>query len=187
MSEEIWVKVPIKKYEDYYLVSNLGRVKSVSRMIGAKNGSLARKQPRYLKQNIKRGYASVTLCDNSERKCFLVHRLVGMAFISNPNNLPFINHKDCNKLNNSVRNLEWCTRSENAIHAYQNGRIPWIQKQQQDCKGETSAAAKIVVDLSTGVFFESAAIAAKCYGIKATTLVGYLNGSYRNKTSLRYA
>jgi hypothetical protein len=46
---------------------------------------------------------------------------------------------------------------------------------------------KIVVDLSTGVFFESAAIAAKCYGIKATTLVGYLNGSYRNKTSLRYA
>jgi hypothetical protein len=58
---------------------------------------------------------------NGKYKTFKVHRAVAEAYIPNPNDKPFINHKDGNKLNNSVDNLEWCTASENSIHAIENG------------------------------------------------------------------
>ena len=54
-----------------------------------------------------------------------MHRAVGFTFIPNPENKPFINHIDCNKLNNNIENLEWCTPSENMIHAVENDRIPF--------------------------------------------------------------
>lgn len=55
------------------------------------------------------------------RKNRNVHRVIAEAFIPNPDNLPCVNHKDGNKLNNSVNNLEWCTRSENVLHSFRNG------------------------------------------------------------------
>ena len=65
----------------------------------------------------KCGYRHVIL----NRKNHNVHRVIAETFISNPDNLPCVNHKDGNKLNNSVDNLEWCTHSENTKHAYDNG------------------------------------------------------------------
>lgn len=99
--EEIFV--PIKGYEGLYEVSNLGRIKSF------KNGS------QILKPVItKKGYFTIVLCLNGVPKRFLIHRLVAQAFIPNPDNLPFVNHKDEVKTNNVVTNLEWCTAKYNS-------------------------------------------------------------------------
>lgn len=73
------------------------------------------------KQIDKHGYEKVDLYSNSQRITKRVHRLVAEAFIPNPDSKPDINHKDGNKLNNSVSNLEWVTKSENMLHAYQAG------------------------------------------------------------------
>ena len=67
------------------------------------------------------GYKMVLLTVDGVKKNYLVHRLIAQAFIPNPNNLPIVNHKDGNKLNNAVDNLEWVTQSENRIHAVKTG------------------------------------------------------------------
>lgn len=104
---EIWKQ--IENYPDYF-VSNLGRVKSLKRG-GEKvlKGALD-----------KDGYHFIILC-NGNRKKFFIHRLVGLVFLPNPENKPQINHKDRNKTNNCLSNLEWSTASENTKHAYDNG------------------------------------------------------------------
>ena len=94
--KEIWKD--IKDYEGHYQVSNLSRVKSI------KFGKEI-----ILKQNIKGGYYSVVLSKNGIVKNYLVHRLVAEAFIDNTDNLPCVNHKDEDKLNNNVDNLEYCS------------------------------------------------------------------------------
>ena len=103
---EIWK--PKKDYEGLYEVSNLGRIKSLG------NGNSNNSKERILKPGkVKGGYLQVYLSKNRENKRFYVHRLVAETFIPNPDNLPFINHKDEDKTNNRVDNLEWCTREYN--------------------------------------------------------------------------
>lgn len=70
-------------------------------------------EPKLLKQGNVNGYKVVILYKDGKKKTYLVHRLVAIAFIPNPNNLPIINHKDENKTNNNVNNLEWCTYEYN--------------------------------------------------------------------------
>lgn len=110
MKNEVWKDIP--NYEGLYQVSNFGNIKSLTRKRIDRNQIL---QERLLTKRTKEnGYQIITLCKESkEKKCY-VHRLVAQAFIPNPNNLPEINHKDENKLNNNVNNLEWCTRIYNA-------------------------------------------------------------------------
>ena len=67
------------------------------------------------------GYVEVTLWKNNKRKTFRLHRLVAIAFIPNPNNLPEVNHKNGDKSDNRVSNLEWVSPSENVKHAYSTG------------------------------------------------------------------
>lgn len=93
--------VDIKGYEGLYQVSNYGKIINIKR-----NKELKLHKDKY-------GYLKVTLSKNNFKKNFLVHRLVALAFISNPNNLLQINHKDENKMNNCVDNLEWCNAKYN--------------------------------------------------------------------------
>lgn len=103
MNKEIWKDV--KEYEGLYQVSNLGNVRNSKKNILYKSLT---------------SYYGVKLCKNNIKKFKIIHRLVAEAFIPNPNKLEEVNHKDGNKLNNNVENLEWCTKSENMIHAYKN-------------------------------------------------------------------
>lgn len=98
---EIWKD--IKDYEGLYQISNLGRVKS-----------LHFSKELLLKPRLTgRGYCQIDLQRNKDIKHALVHRLVAEAFIPNPDNLPYVNHKDEDKTNNRVDNLEWCTQLYN--------------------------------------------------------------------------
>jgi len=105
-------------YEGLYQVSDQGRVISLRRQIELKtdvftSGSVS--------------YARVTLSKDSKTERFLVHRLVAMAFLPNPDEKPCVNHKDNNGLNNSSDNLEWCTYSENMQHSVKQGRQALVQ------------------------------------------------------------
>ena len=104
MKKEYWK--PVVGYEGLYEVSNWGRVKSL------KFGKEKILKPSKNKKT-KHGYLQVALWKNGQYKRYYVHRLVAEAFIDNPNNYKEVNHKDENKTNNVVSNLEWCDRKYN--------------------------------------------------------------------------
>ena len=115
MNEE-WKDIP--NYEGWYQVSNLGNVRSLDRKIIYSNGKIYIAKGKNLKPTLrKNGYYYVTSAKNSNKPKFDIHKLVAFVFIDNPNNYPCVNHIDGNKYNNRIDNLEWCTYSENAIHA----------------------------------------------------------------------
>ncbi len=121
LSNEIWR--PIKGYEGLYEVSNMGRVKALKRRKNCNRGYGLIKE-HIMKPNNHGNcvYYRVPLTDNNHiKKYYLIHRLVAEAFIPNPNSFPQVNHKDSNKLNNTVENLEWCTRAYNVRYAYEKG------------------------------------------------------------------
>ena len=117
MDREIWKD--IKGFKGKYKVSNRGRVARIT-----KTNSL-----RCLKGELNnKGYLRVGLAKNHKLYFFRVHRLVGIAFIPNPLNKPQINHKDGNKLNNCVDNLEWVTNEENYEHAIKHNLVNHCEK-----------------------------------------------------------
>ena len=110
---EIWKD--IEGFEGLYQVSNLGKVKSL-------NYNHTKKE-KILKHGSDRvGYLRVNLCKEGKRKTYQVHRLVAQAFIPNLENKPQVNHKDEDKTNNKVENLEWMTRRENINYGTRNER-----------------------------------------------------------------
>ncbi len=116
---EVWKD--IKGYEGLYQVSNLGRVKSLERFKD-NNGGKVKVSERIMRISVDTvGYNIICLTKNSKRKTHKIHRLVAEAFIPNLENKREVNHKDGNKQNNNVKNLEWATRKENMRHAYKTG------------------------------------------------------------------
>ena len=110
--KEIWKDIP--GFENLYQVSNLGRVKSLPKPT---NNQFSMKEIILKPVKFSNGYLNVNL----KGKFIGVHRLVALTFLENKNNLPIVNHKDGNKTNNNINNLEWCTASENLSHAYKTG------------------------------------------------------------------
>lgn len=114
--EEIWKD--IKGYENLYMISSYGRVKSIGGRRGSSN------KPKILKQGTDTsGYKMVIFRVNKHSKTFKVHRLVAEAFIPNPNNLPEVNHKSEIKTQNNVENLEWCDHLYNSNYGTRNKRM----------------------------------------------------------------
>lgn len=106
----------IKECEGYY-ISEQGEVLSF-REKNTKHPKGYILKPRIGKQ----GYARVYLTDNQgKRKDYKIHRLVATYYLDNPSNLPIVNHKDGNKTNNHISNLEWCTYTHNSLHSYATG------------------------------------------------------------------
>ena len=124
---ELWKWIP--GHEGYYMVSTHGKVKSVDRYVRHSKGGQSFIEGKILKQGTNsNGYKVVTLAKNSKNKTYSVHRLVALAFIPNPNNLPCVNHKDENKTNNTVYNLEWCTYEYNLNYGTHNERASKTKK-----------------------------------------------------------
>lgn len=118
LANEEWRNVNIPEYHDYYMVSNLGRVKSLPRTYIKKNGRRDECKGRILKHVDRNGlgYMGVGMSANGKKAIFYVHRLVAMAFLENddPQHKTMVNHKDENPGNNRVTNLEFCTPEYNS-------------------------------------------------------------------------
>lgn len=112
---EIWKDLNVKYYRDVYQVSNKSRIRRTY-------------NKRIKKTVIKDDYKTISLTKNSKSKTFLVHILVALTFIENPDDLPIVNHIDGDKLNNNIENLEWVTYKENSIHAVINNLINYHKR-----------------------------------------------------------
>ncbi len=150
----------IAGFEGAYQISNMGRVKSLRRQT---HKSVAILNP----GQIKRGYLFVMLYANGIRQQMLVHRLVAQEFIPNPNNLPFVNHKDENSQNNCAENLEWCDYLYNANYGTRNARVS------KSISHPVSQFSKSGEFIKT---FPSMIEAARECGINHTNLVRAANG-----------
>ena len=143
----------LKAVKDFpnYLVSDKGEIYSLYT-----NKYLSPKTTEF-------GYLVVILTHNGIKKTKRVHRLVAEAFIPNPNNLPEINHKDENKLNNSVDNLEWCNRTYNNNYGTRNSKVSY-------------AMSKKVICVETGIIYDSITFASKSTGVNRTGISKVVTG-----------
>ena len=160
MNKEIWKDVI--GYEGLYQVSNHGRIKS-----------LKFNKERILKPGLNNtGYFIVNLFINNKSKIYKIHRLIAIHFVPNPVNKPQVNHKDGNKLNNHVDNLEWCTRSENMKHAWKNGLCENVRKKaiKQGSMNGKEYLSKKVQCIETGIVYESGIQAERKTGINNSNI-----------------
>lgn len=184
MHRELEEWVDVAAFEGYYQVSNLGRVRSLK--IKHKNGVSTR--IRILKgSKVKGGYIKYRLYKDCQWVVYFGHRLVAISFLKNPENKPRVNHKDNTPSNNIVSNLEWATHQEDVDHKVRQNR------QANGCKhgmwgrrGDKSPASKLVLDLNTGVFYDSVKEAAAATSRDYKYLCDKLRGRYDNNTPLRY-
>ena len=131
MKTEIWKA--ITGYGGYYEVSNLGRVKSITRKIERRNPKDASQLTLYTYTGAiiepfitkKGGYERCTLNIDGNKRNHLVHRLVALEFIDNPERKEQVNHINCIKTDNNINNLEWVTNEENYRHSVENGLQPY--------------------------------------------------------------
>lgn len=142
--KEIWKY--IKGFDNKYSVSNLGRVKSENRQcFNSRYGKFFLKGKLLNPAKNNKGYMTVTLSKDGKIYSCLVHRLVAETFLQNVENKPQVNHINGIRTDNFVKNLEWCTQSENNLHSYKKlGRIKIGQK------GQHSPFSKIVLQIKDG-------------------------------------
>lgn len=158
MLEEVWKDV--EDYEGLYWVSNLGRIKSKRKILNPTESE----------------YLKVGLSKSGKQRTITVHRLVAKAFIENPHNYNFINHKDENKLNNNVNNLEWCTNKYNLNYGTRNEKVSKNQSKykiiQKDNNGNTIKKWNNIWDLTHNTKYKKDNISCCCRG-KYKTAYGY--------------
>lgn len=151
--------VEIKEYNGYYIASN---------------GKIYNKRGKELKPSSNsKGYKFVSFSRNGKTKNEMLHRVLAKCFIPNPNNYPQINHKDGNKTNNSLSNLEWCTPSQNVQHAWDNG-LALLPNKPVIClnTGIVYKTARKAADSLN--FYSPSAITACCLGKRKSAYKGCL-------------
>lgn len=183
--EEKWMIIP--HTEGLYEVSNYGRVRSKNKIIkkivkGTQCESFHKGTVLKPSDN-GHGYYFVYLYIKRKPKRFYVHRLVALAWISNPLNLPFVNHKDWNKKNNNVDNIEWCTNSYNQLHRYN------VLNKKNKMKGKSlSANYKKVALYEDGEIkqtFNSLLECSKLLRINYSNISSIINGKRKGTLDLR--
>ncbi len=175
--EEVWK--PIKEYDGLYEVSNLGRVRSLTRVLPHKTFGTWTVKGKVMKTcltgNGTQKYAGVCLRDEEGKtKCKKIHRLVAKTFIPNEYNKREVNHIDGVTLNNRVDNLEWVTPLENVHHAKKIGKLDFLY------------IGKTVVNLDTGETFKSCAEAGRKYGIGADVIGRCASGKQKHCAGFRW-
>ncbi len=136
--DEVWKDIP--DYEGYYQCSNMGRVRSLDRHYYNSRGRKRYHAGVIIRQNTDpQRYKQVGLHKNGVSKTFRVHVLVMLCFVGERQGDDVINHKDGDKDNNSVENLEYCSQSHNMYHAHSTGLIKIIGK-----KGEANNSSKLL-------------------------------------------
>lgn len=172
-----------KDLNELYEVSSNGRVRSKALKNYQAGSRIMSKKEKILKfAERSDGYYIVNVSGYKHRRTWKVHQLVADVFLSNPKNLPIINHIDGNKKNNSVENLEWCTHKHNSQHAFD----VLGNKANNVMFGSKNPASRKVVDSVSGNIFESIKAAATSVGINYATLRAMLVGKNKNKTSLEF-
>jgi hypothetical protein len=176
---EIWKNVI--GYESLYQISNLGNVKSLQKMKKTKNkfGNVHYylTKEKILKNTIRKdGYKCLVLVKNEIKKTVNIHRIVLASFEPNDNlkNLQ-VNHKDGNKANNNINNLEWTTAKENTLHAHKNNLCQ---------KGMSHHKSKQIICTKTNIIYESITDAKN--KLKIHNIGAMLNGNRTNKTTLKF-
>lgn len=168
MENEIEIWKDIAGYEGLYQVSNFGRVRSLKRVFIDTIGRTRHFNEIILNPKLKNGsnYLIVSLYKHIDHKHiskdYHIHRLVAKAFIPNPDNLPQINHKDENKLNNRIDNLEWCTQEYNLNYGTRLKRL-------------AKSKSKPVLCVETGIIYPSINEASKMTNICRTSISKVLN------------
>lgn len=165
--EEIWK--PVVGYEGLYEVSSLGRIRSVDRIVFQQGRSQKYKGCIMSPFIGNHGYYGIRLSKNNKKKTYSVHRLVALAFIPNPDNLPVINHKDETHTNNCVSNLEWCTQKYNMNYGTVRERVSeanGLKVAQYDLEGNLINTFRSIKDASRKT------------GVSATSINGCTIGKY---------
>ena len=161
----------IAGYEGKYQVSNWGRIKSLNYKRSGKE--------RILKlYNDKYGYKVINLHKNGKPKLYKIHRLVAITFIPNPNNYPVVNHKDENKANNYVDNLEWCTQKYNINYGTAQERISKSLKGKRT--GSENPTARKIKCITTGEIFECILDAERKYNIEHSSIIKCCRGKQKS-------
>ena len=166
--EEIWRDV--KEYEGYYQVSNRGIVKSLNYNHTGKEGIMKA-------QDNGDGYLYVNLWKEGKMKSCTIHRLVAIAFLPNPNNLPEVNHISEDKSDNRVENLEWCSRLYNNTY---NDRAKKAGKKQRNDPNKSKAVVGIHKINGLILEFPSAMEASRQTGIDQGNITRCCNGRYKS-------
>ena len=173
----------VKGYEGYYEVSNRGFVRRLERIVERSDGKPYSVTMCLLNRiNNADGYFTVGLTNGEVRKTHLVHRLVAEAFIPNPENLPQVNHKDEDKHNNSVSNLEWCTLIYNMNYGTRNERMAKAKT-----NGSTSIPVIATDENGSEKVFPSMMEASRQLNIDVSNLCNLLKGRGESKRCGGYA
>lgn len=175
MTAENWK--PIKGYGNKYLISSLGTVKSfMCRSIVTLKPGLT-----------KAGYFTVSLRKNKRSRTHYIHRLVAQEFISNPRKKPTVNHKNGDRKNNSVDNLEWATYSENHKHSYNElGRMAYM-KGKNGVQNPTSLSVRALNEKEEVVgAYESMRLAAIEFGVSPSAIGRAVKYRYKMRIGLRW-
>jgi len=157
-----------------YQINNLGQARSITRIIPRGNHTMT-VRGKMLKVSISNeGYCSLNLRKNNKRHAVYLHRVIAKAFIPNPDNKAFIDHRDHNPGNNNIDNLSWCTQSENMANMDSKAKGLSIYKGVTFDKSRMKWAAKITFNYKTINLgrFQSEVLAAKAYNDKAKELFG---------------
>ena len=165
-------------YENEYQINQFGEIRTLKDSPKLKKYNVLKPQI-----NKRNGYVYQMLYKNGKEKLLRVHRLVAMAFLPNPNNLPQVNHKNGDKTENRVENLEWCSQEQNKIHEFKTGLEKKKKKKKAAVRKTNEKKSKRVVRTmgDEKIEYESATVAARKNNVGISTICRYCNKKRMSK------